>query len=799
MKNSRFNLIPATVAALCERRPGGHRPPLQPALLLLLLIWSSITLPAQTTPVYFPLNSLFGGAAYGKTITITAANSLITDGNNLWAGTYQNVPWPGTNPVVQLYPNSYLVTVVGVTKSARFSVYAADGTNQVNVAARISSGPLFYFGGNGMANLVAGTNISLATNYDGSIAINSGSSVIGVTNGQQNVAFNYLNEVAGTFTANAIDGYVAYQLGLLNTIRNYATNEVSRLPYFSCATPIKDMSLVYQNYNGLIGQSAGPVNGLASYSTNMSALTIMAVVEYPLGVFHYATFAGNTNGVCQTNALLQSDLMPLFIPANTKFWVRTWVQAAKAPAGYIVSTVRNGPLDLFNATSLEGGSLIGTNDITFSTLTNTIPNAGSGAGQYYNFAPAAIVGSGMDHAIAFLGDSVSVSSAIQTGSSGNYQGFLAAAVGTNFPSVSMNWFGNALTYEATNPNPHLSLTLRACDIALSELGFNDGALDFTFSRMTNLLTQLWLSYATNGVKVYQTTITPRNSTTDGYTTLGNETDTMGAPRIAVNNWIRTCPPPLSGYFDAADAVESSRDSGKWKVNGLAYPNGICADGVHPTTNGAALLTAALTNWVAQLKPRLVGSGVVNNYVTNNITNTITSTITNTARFGFDYFTLNPTPSILGSSGTADNTKAFFVNYITMLGTATNNSGGAGNSSLYSIPTSMFWGKTNIYTRVTFLSTNNEVLAWNAHYYGCTTPYQGGGNFLDLALPVPVPGIYPTISTVASPTSPVVYQVTITNTYSSGFNPTNVMLNQFYLQMITNKATIWVYSIDVRTD
>lgn len=127
---------------------------------------------AQTTQVLFPINSLFGGAAYNKPITIAAANTLITDGQNLWAGTYTIVPASTTNPVVNLYPNTYLMTVAGVVKPARFTV--PPSTNVLDVTTLLTSGPLFYFGNNGLANLLAGTNIVFATNYDGSITINWG-------------------------------------------------------------------------------------------------------------------------------------------------------------------------------------------------------------------------------------------------------------------------------------------------------------------------------------------------------------------------------------------------------------------------------------------------------------------------------------------------------------------------------------------------------------------------------------------------------------------------------------------------
>ncbi len=846
----------------------------------LLILCSAIATPAVTT-VTGNLLDLTGQNGLTTKISFIPDSTILINNNGLAAGPSKTITATNGFFSIVLDPQNYTVALPLISGRDPFSIAVGYNLGVVNITNCMV--PNTYFTKQLITNITGLSSNQLTTINPSQIwpVISFGGAV---TNGQQNVNLNYRNSVVGTFVANAIDGFAAYELayGNTNSLRWRATNEVSLITYRTGPTPINDLTVVYANYNGLVGQQAGPANNnWQSYSTNMSPVTIQSLVEYPNGVFHFFTFGGQTNVICQTNAMVQADRMQLFIPANTKFRMRQWASVPSAPMGYIVSSAaQNGNVDLFGGTAMESGSLLGTNDIGFAALTNTIPVADGVTSLYYNFAPCAILSSGIGHAIAFIGDSVSVSSSSQANASGTYQGYFAKAVGTNYPSVAMNWFGNAITYEQTNANVHKDLTLKSCDIVLDELGFNDLALDSTFSRMTNLMTQLWVSYATNGVSVYQTTITPRVSlvnlvpagatytgggtytlsVTNGWTYLwttnngGNdtlvnygagdcatnnwlftatsgsitlkgipsaavtakvddryqsafhETDTMGAPRAAINTWLRTCPPPLSGIFDVAAQVEVGTNNvlttngGVWLVNGLAFPNGICADGVHPQTNGALLLAAALTNWVAQLTPANVAAGGGGTtYITNNITNTVISTITNTARFGFDYFTLNPTPTQLGSSGTSDNTKAFFVNYIALLGTATNTSGGAGNSSLFSIPTSMFWGKTNIYTRVTFLSTNTEVLAWNAHYYGCTTPYQGGGNFLDLAWPVPLPGVYPMISTVASPTSPVVYQVTITNTYSSGFNPTNVMLNQFYLQMVTNKATIWVYSIDVRTD
>ena len=143
------------------------------SLFMTALCLGGLVVDAQTTPVQFPVNSLFGGAAYNKPITITAVNTLITDGQNIWAGSYTILPASTNTITKQLYPNDYMMTVPGVVKPARFSIYASDGTNIVNVNSRLTSGPLFYFGTNGFASLVASNNIAFTTNSDGSISISS--------------------------------------------------------------------------------------------------------------------------------------------------------------------------------------------------------------------------------------------------------------------------------------------------------------------------------------------------------------------------------------------------------------------------------------------------------------------------------------------------------------------------------------------------------------------------------------------------------------------------------------------------
>jgi lysophospholipase L1-like esterase len=120
----------------------------------------------------------------------------------------------------------------------------------------------------------------------------------------------------------------------------------------------------------------------------------------------------------------------------------------------------------------------------------------------------------------------------------------------------------------------------------------------------------------SGLRVYAQTLAPRVTTTDNYATLANQTPlTSEAARVAYNDWLRAGAPvnattkapvavgtggallsgtdghPLAGYLELADTVESSRNSGKWKVNGTA--NYLTADGTHPNATGSAMMASGL--------------------------------------------------------------------------------------------------------------------------------------------------------------------------------------------------------------
>lgn len=150
------------------------------ASLLSLLCLTALPVRSQT-PVLFPLNQMFGGAPYTKTFTIQAAQSFITNGTNAWVGSCQTVtPTGGTNPIVYLTPNTYLVTFPDATYPWR--IYVPSTTNPQN-ALNLSTGPLPTFlvtlpnpnmvtnGETGVTLDAGGYNPAVTFSYDGGLAL----------------------------------------------------------------------------------------------------------------------------------------------------------------------------------------------------------------------------------------------------------------------------------------------------------------------------------------------------------------------------------------------------------------------------------------------------------------------------------------------------------------------------------------------------------------------------------------------------------------------------------------------------
>lgn len=109
----------------------------------------------------------------------------------------------------------------------------------------------------------------------------------------------------------------------------------------------------------------------------------------------------------------------------------------------------------------------------------------------------------------------------------------------------------------------------------------------------------------SGARVFWCTIPPYTTTTDGWTTVANQTQKTAneaAIRMPFNAWLRdaTAKPYLAGVIDIAAKVESETLVGDATVWNPESGDPTTVDGVHPSVIGASLMQAAIdeaTLWV----------------------------------------------------------------------------------------------------------------------------------------------------------------------------------------------------------
>ncbi|HWI05577.1 MAG TPA: GDSL-type esterase/lipase family protein, partial [Acidimicrobiales bacterium] len=198
--------------------------------------------------------------------------------------------------------------------------------------------------------------------------------------------------------------------------------------------------------------------------------------------------------------------------------------------------------------------------------------------------------------IGLLGDSIMADYANNNTVNRNF-GWSHRAL-NNAYSFQMMALPNAGTSMAPTVIGQRLRLLEGCDVVLSNLGRN--GINTALSTLATVQANfqfIWDYLIRRGLRVWQTTITPYTTSTDGFLTVGNQTPFTGGAadqeqlRVAVNDWIRTVPSPLSGVVDITAQVESAPNSGRWAADGTA--NFRTVDGIHPSNAGDAALALAL--------------------------------------------------------------------------------------------------------------------------------------------------------------------------------------------------------------
>lgn len=329
------------------------------------------------------------------------------------------------------------------------------------------------------------------------------------------------------------------------TINNYTYKIKHRVPY-ACT----DIQFVYGNFYSSIN-SPFDIDG-------PNDITVKASIEYN-GSIYPLTFGGADSCTITPGAIEYSDPIDLNFPNNTFFHSRNYVT---------VATGGKWPIGVFTITADDEGVTAGDKTVSGTMYPNT-----NGA-----LTPLAIIGKVKSDkpSLFLLGDSIMWGA----GDSPKFLSYVVRGLDNRVPFTNYG-LSSDTAVNFLGPRKYKFLASKHYTHAICNLPVNDISANATLDQLKDRLINIWGKLELRGMKVFQTTITPRTTSTDSWATTENQkifNAAQNSIRIALNDWIRTCPASLSGFFEAADTAETARGSGIWKA-------GYTSDGLHPNTTG----------------------------------------------------------------------------------------------------------------------------------------------------------------------------------------------------------------------
>lgn len=374
--------------------------------------------------------------------------------------------------------------------------------------------------------------------------------------------------------------------GALFSASDYTTftSATTKTPCVASVT-FKDLVLTYLAIKSpTVGQSEVPFS---------NDFEIRASIEY-LGVL-YPLFFPSGKQIQLMKPGLRIDTIPLGIeiPAGAQFWVRTWCNriisntftASNGEAGNLTANQTNFPRNItvrgsFAAVADGGG-------VSFSSSTGVDPflvdftNSGSvAASANEGYAPYGISGTpsaGSARASILFGDSISMGTGdVFTNATGGIGWQVRALKSLSLPYLHAALGGetagtvNGVQYVTNRFN-----SARRASTAIVSLGTNDLlTTPLTAAQLQTQLLSIRDKLLSRVDQVIFSTIIPRATSTDNFLTVRNQspvtTNNFNAQRILFNNWLRGSGLP---FLEAADKIESARDSGVYKAPNVAAESG----------------------------------------------------------------------------------------------------------------------------------------------------------------------------------------------------------------------------------
>jgi hypothetical protein len=276
---------------------------------LFALCGCSTAAPTNGTLVMFPLAQMFGGNNYNKPFRVDAVRPLITDGTNLFVGSFNTViPTGGTNPITRLTPNDYLVTFQDARTPWRIAV--PQSTNVLNaLALTVGSLPIFTY------NL---TGITTATNL-------SGTALVQVTNISRSLIPTTATNISGaalTQVTNIASSFSGGGTASTNLNWNSITNQPSVVTNGPNASwmgyGMSGFGLILDDLRGVVltnnngGQMVLSAGGIQLWSDGISIDLLNREIHGGGGTWEFydggahgdfsGTFTGTGTGLTFTNA-----------------------------------------------------------------------------------------------------------------------------------------------------------------------------------------------------------------------------------------------------------------------------------------------------------------------------------------------------------------------------------------------------------------------------------------------------------------------------------------------------------------
>lgn len=351
------------------------------------------------------------------------------------------------------------------------------------------------------------------------------------------------------------------------------------------------------------GAGEAGLSEAAGYAGADTTQSIQAVIEYPAGTVHArVNFSGSFSGSILERATIWGAAT-VSIPEGATFWIQSRMESA---AGIVYSD-EGGGITGEAAQYAPSGVPALTTSGAISIPTNTL------AGQAAR--PLAIVGLTAKPTFALITDSRGVGPISRSGSSLSdsamdaaddlYQGRGEFERGLirEFGTLRLGCVGEQISTVISGGAFGARYTERAKLLAYTSdrivnLGINDTNVGGRLA--TAVAADHATLYGLAGGRCYTATLPPVTTSTDNWATVANQgiaNPAREAERVAFNGLARRGIAGASGFVEIADAVESSRDSGRWKADGTTAKL-FTYDGTHDSASGCREI--AKTPWTRPL-------------------------------------------------------------------------------------------------------------------------------------------------------------------------------------------------------